>query len=902
MFKINSEDFSFEKYMKSQSILEDDEQGGEAATPEVIYAKSVAAANSEVDETARKRYQKYKLSGGKKSFEAFKKELQVKALEDVDKEAREQFGYVPGSEKPTDILKQIQNTVNELKDTVQLSVAQDQQVMAAGMGGDPNTVQDPNAAPQPDPNAQQAPPEQQQQDPNAQPQDQPMQEEYLADRALNIHSQKMNRLFNELFSNEDDVDINTQKLFESVCYLNEADVDDPSCAKNISLCENYLLEAYKQYQLFCKSNGIESISSKEFILEMLSMNEFFLVDKIKDRHTAGTQAYKNRQANIQANQAGKNARNAEMQRLQAERQKQMDAYNNGDHSVTVMSTSDMKRQARMAGKDAKSSFKSDYKQSNSVAPTQSQGLISRLFNGVNQNNNSGQQSGGTQQQQQASTDNNTTNNGNQNTQQQTNNNVNTNANNQQQKPQGFFSRIVSGIRNFFGGGNNNNNQQTSQPDTKNDNAAVNDNTNKIDNSANKYNNNNTSNSNTDANTVKTNNNMNNNNNINNEDLSYDMIINHKKYSKGSIISEFYNAGLISYNEAMSAKQINTKDFHKTLDKIIDESLNTVFNECIQNGNKTNYQTLLELSYCLGNLDINDPVNELRISICENYINDSYEQYSQICEEPISQKEYFLEMTSINEGILKKIAGAALGAAAIGGTAYLGAKGYNAINANAAATGQQTGLGALKQNFSNLKQQSGGFGGMAKNMWNTSANKNVANQQYQNATQQTDADGNSTLNIQGKKEAKENLKNNNGQVTGTRTSVDAKGRSTTRNVNGTVQQKDKNGKILSTTTTNDNGTSTETKGNKTTTVAANGTKTEMIKQKDGSTLRIVTDKSGRVTREVLNPDGSVNQEATGKMQDKTNARAANPAPKNESYDASMRTEPLSPSIRPPRKDY
>lgn len=123
----------------------------------------------------------------------------------------------------------------------------------------------------------------------------------------------------------------------------------------------------------------------------------------------------------------------------------------------------------------------------------------------------------------------------------------------------------------------------------------------------------------------------------------------------------------------------------------------------------NTKYLVECATILKDLDTEEPSHQKAISMCENYLHHAYEIYNEDCinynMQPVSEQQFFLELMSLDEGIIKKIAkGAAIAGAAVG-TAALAAKGHQAI-AN------------QKQNMENNGQKNVTFGQAAKSMINS----------------------------------------------------------------------------------------------------------------------------------------------------------------------------------------
>lgn len=163
MFMIPSSALQYEKYMR---LLEADEQmqdpqqmqqdpnaqqampqedGGDpsqmqpqdsglnqAQTPEEAYESGLVEIQNIIAMTGRKRYQRYKLNGGKDSWEIFKKNLEDTLTQELQNDCKEMFGYNPATTTEKDILLMIKNGIDQLN-----------QAMQAGMQAD--MQQDPNA-------------------------------------------------------------------------------------------------------------------------------------------------------------------------------------------------------------------------------------------------------------------------------------------------------------------------------------------------------------------------------------------------------------------------------------------------------------------------------------------------------------------------------------------------------------------------------------------------------------------------------------------------------------------------------------------------------------------------------------------------------------------------------------
>lgn len=148
------------------------------------------------------------------------------------------------------------------------------------------------------------------------------------------------------------------------------------------------------------------------------------------------------------------------------------------------------------------------------------------------------------------------------------------------------------------------------------------------------------------------------------------------------------------------------------------------------------ELLTECVSRLAECDIDNPADQKTISVCENYIMESYDYYLESCEingyEPLSKTEYMQEIM-LNEGFLKKLLGFGAAAGAVAGGAVMAKKGYNAINQSAKANNVQ---GNFMQRAKAFKQNSGSIGNAMTNAWRTSANNKKAGKQWSNANTQT----------------------------------------------------------------------------------------------------------------------------------------------------------------------
>ena len=105
----------------------------QAQTPEEAYESGLAEIQNVIAMTGRKRYQRYKLNGGRDSWEIFKKNLEDTLTQELQNDCKEMFGYNPATTTEKDILLMIKNGIDQLN-----------QAMQAGMQADMQQ-QDPNA-------------------------------------------------------------------------------------------------------------------------------------------------------------------------------------------------------------------------------------------------------------------------------------------------------------------------------------------------------------------------------------------------------------------------------------------------------------------------------------------------------------------------------------------------------------------------------------------------------------------------------------------------------------------------------------------------------------------------------------------------------------------------------------
>ena len=154
-------------------------------TPQQAYEAALKAMDDKIEQTGRKRYQKYRMDGGKKSYSDFKDEMEEKALKQIDKEMKQEFGFIPGKESEKDLLVQIRDLLQGLKQNND----EEQEVTAMQLTGqlpDMSGGQPPMDQGQPAP--EQAPPAE----------GQPMQEGIDVMNEM-MYNRKMKELFNYYF-------------------------------------------------------------------------------------------------------------------------------------------------------------------------------------------------------------------------------------------------------------------------------------------------------------------------------------------------------------------------------------------------------------------------------------------------------------------------------------------------------------------------------------------------------------------------------------------------------------------------------------------------------------------------------------------------------------------------------
>ena len=105
----------------------------QAQTPEQAYEAGLKEIQNTIAMTGRKRYARYKVNGGKDSWEVFRKNLEDSLKQELEDDCKEMYGYNPGKTTEKDLLVMIKNGIEQLN-----------QAMAAGMQSE-QPVEDPNA-------------------------------------------------------------------------------------------------------------------------------------------------------------------------------------------------------------------------------------------------------------------------------------------------------------------------------------------------------------------------------------------------------------------------------------------------------------------------------------------------------------------------------------------------------------------------------------------------------------------------------------------------------------------------------------------------------------------------------------------------------------------------------------
>ena len=201
MFRLSREDLAYEKYMRflneADEMVQQQEQQSAAET---AYQQGLDEIQRQLRTTARKRYQKYKMDGGKDSFEMFKKNMENQLMDELEEDMKKQFGAVPGKETEKDFLRQIKMGIDQLNNNITMMMDGEQ----AQQQGEEQTVPQNQEAQQPEISPEEAEQMQAQQQgeeqtvPQNQEAQQPMQEtiDYLNNY---YYEQVMDNLFNKYF-------------------------------------------------------------------------------------------------------------------------------------------------------------------------------------------------------------------------------------------------------------------------------------------------------------------------------------------------------------------------------------------------------------------------------------------------------------------------------------------------------------------------------------------------------------------------------------------------------------------------------------------------------------------------------------------------------------------------------
>jgi hypothetical protein len=202
MFRLSREDLAYEKYMRflneADEMVQQQEQQSEAET---AYQQGLDEIQRTIRETARKRYQKYKMDGGKDTFEMFKKNMENQLMDELEEDMKKQFGAVPGKETEKDFLRQIKMGIDQLNNNITMMMGGGQEQQVAPEEEQGQEAQQPEASPEEMQQAQTQEGQEQQVAPEeeqGQEAQQPMQEtiDFLNDY---YYEQVMNNLFDKYF-------------------------------------------------------------------------------------------------------------------------------------------------------------------------------------------------------------------------------------------------------------------------------------------------------------------------------------------------------------------------------------------------------------------------------------------------------------------------------------------------------------------------------------------------------------------------------------------------------------------------------------------------------------------------------------------------------------------------------
>lgn len=205
------------------------------------------------------------------------------------------------------------------------------------------------------------------------------------------------------------------------------------------------------------------------------------------------------------------------------------------------------------------------------------------------------------------------------------------------------------------------------------------------------------------------------------------------------------------------------------------------------------ELLTECVSRLAECDIDNPADQKTISVCENYIMESYDYYLESCEingyEPLSKTEYMQEIM-LNEGFLKKLLGFGAAAGAAAGAIHYGRKLNTAGKAMAQRTGMDQNAGFIART-KNLYKNAGNIGNTANLVRNSKANLDKTNKIWDKHMQQNTA---YSKNDQGDLVQQKSMRiDRNADATNTLTTV--KGKTIDANSNrGQIYSKAANAKI------------------------------------------------------------------------------------------------------------
>jgi len=319
------------------------------------------------------------------------------------------------------------------------------------------------------------------------------------------------------------------------------------------------------------------------------------------------------------------------------------------------------------------------------------------------------------------------------------------------------------------------------------------------------------------------------------------------------------------------------------------------------------ELLTECVSRLAECDIDNPADQKTISVCENYIMESYDYYLESCEingyEPLSKTEYMQEIM-LNEGFLKKLLGFGAAAGAAAGAIHYGRKLNTAGKAMAQRTGMDQNAGFIART-KNLYKNAGNIGNTANLVRNSKANLDKTNKIWDKHMQQDTA---YSKNDQGNLVQQKTMRiDKNADATNTVTTV--KGKKIDANSNrGQIYSKAANARIEKQNKeqqdqTNNKSGAAPANGNTTTTqtgaAPANGKATTQTGTAPASPKKIsYTDVNGNVASADVKPGKIINTSRGPAriQQDGTLAYDENLNP----FVASDLQQPLTGAIRMPAK--